>query len=130
LVVIRGTVLSHSPNRDEVYRKARELRPQHSAILYTGTLPDETAVVLWLLRSLCARQHRRLDRRALRSAIGRATGAASERAASKAGKSLCLARAAAGRRAAAVRRVVSHLVNRADLIVVSIPRPSLNRRNY
>ena len=51
LVVIRGRVLWHSPNRDEVYRKARELRPQHSAILYTGTLPDEAAVVLWLLRS-------------------------------------------------------------------------------
>jgi len=51
LVVIRGTVLWHSPNRDEVYRKAHELRPRHSAILYTGTLPDETAVVLWLLRS-------------------------------------------------------------------------------
>ena len=48
LVVIRGRVLWHSPNRDEVYRKARELRPQHAAILYTGTLPDETAVVLWL----------------------------------------------------------------------------------
>ena len=51
LGVIRGRVLWHSPNRDEVYRKARELRPQHSAILYTGTLPDEAAVVLWLLRS-------------------------------------------------------------------------------
>ena len=51
LVVIRGRVLWHSPNRDEVYRKARELRPQHAAILYTGTLPDEAAVVLCLLRS-------------------------------------------------------------------------------
>jgi hypothetical protein len=43
LVIIRGTVLWHSPNRDEVYRGARELRPEHSAILYTGTLPDEAA---------------------------------------------------------------------------------------
>jgi hypothetical protein len=51
LAVIRGTVLWHSPDRDEVYRKARELRPRHSAILYTGTLPDRTAVVLWLCRS-------------------------------------------------------------------------------
>jgi hypothetical protein len=51
LAVIRGRVLWHSPNRDEVYRKARELRPQHSAILYTGTLPDEAAVVLWLSSS-------------------------------------------------------------------------------
>lgn len=51
LEVIRGRVLWHSPNRDEVYRKARELQPKHSAILYTGTLPDEAAVVLWLFRS-------------------------------------------------------------------------------
>ena len=51
LAVVKGTVLWHSANRDEVYRKARELRPQHSAILYTGTLPDEAAVVLWAFRS-------------------------------------------------------------------------------
>ena len=51
LTVIRGTVLWHSPNRDDVYRRARELRPRHSAILYTGTLPDEAAVVLWAFRS-------------------------------------------------------------------------------
>jgi hypothetical protein len=51
LAVIRGRVLCHSPSRDEVYRKARELRPQHSAVLYTGALPDETAVVLRPLRS-------------------------------------------------------------------------------
>jgi len=41
-----GKVLWHSKDRDEVYRKAREMRPQHSAILYTGKLPDEMAVVL------------------------------------------------------------------------------------
>jgi hypothetical protein len=46
LVVIRGNVLWHSRDRDEVYRKARGLRPVHSTILYTGTLPDEAAVVL------------------------------------------------------------------------------------
>lgn len=46
LAVVRGKVPWHSPNRDEVYRKARKLRPQHSAILYTGTLPDQAAVVL------------------------------------------------------------------------------------
>ena len=51
LAVVKGKVLWHSPNRDEVYRKARELRPRHSAILYTGTLPDEAAVVLWAFRS-------------------------------------------------------------------------------
>ena len=51
LAVVRGKVLWHSPNRDDVYRKARELGPQHAAILYTGTLPDATAVVLWVFGS-------------------------------------------------------------------------------
>lgn len=46
LEVKSGTVLWHSKDRDEVYRKARELRPKHSAILYTGTLPEEAVVVL------------------------------------------------------------------------------------
>ncbi len=46
LEVRRGKVLWHSKDRDEVYRKARELQPKHSAILYTGTLPEEMAVVL------------------------------------------------------------------------------------
>ncbi len=50
LMVVRGTVLWHSANRDELYRKARELHPQHSAILYTGALPEEAAVVLWACR--------------------------------------------------------------------------------
>jgi hypothetical protein len=46
LEVKSGKVLWHSKDRDEVYRKARELRPRHSAILYTGRLPEGTAVVL------------------------------------------------------------------------------------
>ena len=46
LAVRRGRVIWHSPDRDEVYRKAGELRPRHSAILYTGALPERTAVVL------------------------------------------------------------------------------------
>ncbi len=46
LEVRRGKVLWHSKDRDEVYQKARELRPKHSAILYTGRLPDDTVVVL------------------------------------------------------------------------------------
>ena len=37
LEVRSGKVLWHSKDRDEVYRKALELRPKHSAILYTGT---------------------------------------------------------------------------------------------
>ncbi len=46
LEVKGGKVLWHSKDRDEVYRKAREMRPQHSAILYTGALPEGTVVVL------------------------------------------------------------------------------------
>ena len=46
LSVESGTVLWHSRDRDEVYRKARELRPRHSAILFLGRLPENTAVIL------------------------------------------------------------------------------------
>ena len=46
LSVESGTVLWHSRDRDEVYRKARELRPRHSAILFLGQLPENTAVIL------------------------------------------------------------------------------------
>ncbi len=46
LEVTRGHVLCHSRNRDDVYRKARELRPKRSAFLYTGRLPPGTAIVL------------------------------------------------------------------------------------
>ena len=46
LEVKSGNVLWHSKDRDELYREARELRPKHSAILYTGQLPEEMVVVL------------------------------------------------------------------------------------
>lgn len=46
LEVKSGKVLWHSKDRDELYRKAREFRPKHSAILYTGRLPEEMVVVL------------------------------------------------------------------------------------
>jgi hypothetical protein len=38
LEVKRGEVLWHSKDRDEVYKKVMELKPKHSAILYTGTI--------------------------------------------------------------------------------------------
>ncbi len=47
LQVKKGKVLWHSKDRDEVYRKARELRPKHSAILYTGKVAEDAAVVLF-----------------------------------------------------------------------------------
>ena len=46
LRVTRGIVLAHSMDRDEVYRRAAALRPKHSAFLYTGRIPERTAVVL------------------------------------------------------------------------------------
>lgn len=46
LEVTRGTVICHSQDRDEVYRQAVALRPKRSAILYTGRMPEDTAIVL------------------------------------------------------------------------------------
>lgn len=46
LEVLDGVVLCHSKDRDEVYRKAVELRPRRFAMLYTGKIPEDTAIVL------------------------------------------------------------------------------------
>lgn len=46
LQVHRGTVVWHSRDRDEVYRKAIELHPARFAVLFTGELPEDTAIVL------------------------------------------------------------------------------------
>ena len=46
LEVKRGRVLHHSKDRDEVYRTMLELHPRHAAVLYTGKLPEGTAVLL------------------------------------------------------------------------------------
>jgi len=46
LTVRQGRVRWHSKDRDEVYRKAVELRPRRFAILYTGKIPEDSAVVL------------------------------------------------------------------------------------
>jgi hypothetical protein len=46
LQVQSGRVRHHSKDRDEVYRKAVELRPKRFAILYTGEIPEDTTVVL------------------------------------------------------------------------------------
>ena len=42
--VVRGTVVCHSKDRDEVYRRIVELRLNSSATLYTGKMPDNTAM--------------------------------------------------------------------------------------
>jgi hypothetical protein len=46
LRVRAGKALFHSPDRDEVYRKAGELRPGRFAVRYLGTWPEDTALVL------------------------------------------------------------------------------------
>jgi hypothetical protein len=44
--VVSGELLFHSPNRDELYQKAMELRPKHSAVFFTGKIPKGTAILL------------------------------------------------------------------------------------
>lgn len=46
LEVLNGKVRHHSKDRDEVYRQAVALRPKRSAILFTGEMPADTAIVL------------------------------------------------------------------------------------
>jgi hypothetical protein len=44
--VIAGRVVSHSKDRDEVYQRAVELRLRHSATLYLGSMPANTAIAI------------------------------------------------------------------------------------
>lgn len=44
--VLSGTILWHSKSRDEVYKKAIELRPKTVAYLYTGEAPPDAVLVL------------------------------------------------------------------------------------
>ena len=46
LNVTKGVVLWHSKDRDEVYRKAREITPEYSAFLYTGKTPEGEGIIL------------------------------------------------------------------------------------
>ena len=46
LKVLRGQVVAHSRDRDEVDRTAVALRLPHSAFLYTGTVPDDVVIIL------------------------------------------------------------------------------------
>ena len=46
LRVVRGKVVCHSKDRDEVYQKDIELRLSDAAYLYTGEIPKDTVVVL------------------------------------------------------------------------------------
>ncbi len=46
LEVQSGKVRWHSKDREEVYRQAVTLRPKQFAVLYTGRMPEDTAIVL------------------------------------------------------------------------------------
>ena len=46
LNVRSGDVLHHSKDREEVYRWALALRPARVAVVYTGTMPEDTAIVV------------------------------------------------------------------------------------
>ena len=46
LEVQHGIVRWHGRDREEVYRQAIEIRPKRFAIVYTGKMPLNTAIVL------------------------------------------------------------------------------------
>jgi hypothetical protein len=46
LEVRGGTVRCHGKDRDEVYRRAVEIRPKRFAIVYTGRMPQDTEIIV------------------------------------------------------------------------------------
>lgn len=46
LRILGGKVRHHSKDRDEVYRAAIALRAKRIAVIFTGQIPEDTAVVL------------------------------------------------------------------------------------
>ena len=44
--LLAGTVLFHSPDRDDVDRKLLELRPSRFAFRYLGSMPEDLALIL------------------------------------------------------------------------------------
>lgn len=46
LNVVEGEVLAHSKDKDEVHKKLLQIRPKEFSIEYTGTIPEDLAVVL------------------------------------------------------------------------------------
>lgn len=46
LEVQGGKILAHGQDRDAVYREAIRLHPKRFAMIYTGALPENTAIVL------------------------------------------------------------------------------------
>ncbi len=46
LQVVRGKVIFHSKSRDELDEMDKVLQPKSAAYLYTGAMPENTAIVL------------------------------------------------------------------------------------
>lgn len=46
--LLEGEVLANSKDKDEVYRKLLEIKPKEFMIEYTGEIPEDLAVVLFL----------------------------------------------------------------------------------
>ncbi len=46
LEVVQGTVVCHSKDRDEVYRFALNQKSKRFAIVYTGEMPEHSAIIL------------------------------------------------------------------------------------
>ena len=44
--VLGGNVIAHSKDRDEIYRRVGSTGGKRFAIVYTGRLPDDAAIVL------------------------------------------------------------------------------------
>jgi hypothetical protein len=44
--IVRGRVLAHSPDVEQIYRKLPSLRNQQVAIEYLGQVPEDVAVIL------------------------------------------------------------------------------------
>ncbi|MBK8270633.1 MAG: hypothetical protein IPK83_20950 [Planctomycetes bacterium] len=44
--IIRGAVVWHSKDRDEVYQKMLELKPKAAATIFVGSMPENTAMLL------------------------------------------------------------------------------------
>jgi hypothetical protein len=46
LRIVNGKLAHHSRYRDEVYRKAVALKPKRSAIIYTGSIPRGSEIIV------------------------------------------------------------------------------------
>jgi len=44
--LVNGEVVYHCSDRDELYRKIGELNLKSSAVLYTGSVPDDLVIML------------------------------------------------------------------------------------